>query len=529
MTDRFPIRLTLAQINPTVGDIDGNAQKIMSVYHAHKADSDLIIFPELALSGYQPEDLVLHPHFIDDCKNAIEHIEKEIKNNCAILIGSPIHRENGTVINAALFIHNQSVQAVIGKHHLPNYDVFDEVRNFARAPLGHCVDFKGTRLGIGICEDFWLPDVAKHLAAKGAEILISLNGSPYQIGKDAIRKTVMLARVAETKLPLIYVNQIGGQDDIVYDGASFVMNAAGQVIQQLLHFKETIEPVDFSKVTLPQLSDDKAIIYEALKTGLHDYIDKNRFKGVLIGLSGGIDSALSATIAVDALGADRVHCVMMPSPYTSTQSLHDAAALAQNLGCRYDIIPIEPIMQAYDIALDHPTGITAENIQSRARGMLLMALSNRDGYMVLSTGNKSEMAVGYATIYGDMCGGFNVLKDVYKTLVYDLSRWRNMQSPLIPDTIITRAPSAELRPDQTDQDSLPPYDILDAILERLIERRQSGIEIVAAGYDTNTVERVATLLRRNEYKRRQSAPGVKITSCAFGRDRRMPITNLYGG
>lgn len=522
----FPINIKLAQINPTVGDIDGNAEKILSVYRDHHATCDLIIFPELCLSGYQPEDLVLHPKFNKNIKNKIQYIEKHINNDCAILIGSPDQaNETSPIYNAAFLIYDGKTQAVIHKHHLPNYGVFDEVRTFARGELPQPITYKGMQLGIAICEDFWLPDVAKHLKSQGADILISLNGSPFEGYKQNTRQTIAMARVSETGLPLIYVNQVGGQDDLVYDGASFVMDANGTITTQLPSFEECVAPLG----TLHNISIHNEQIYKTLCLGLKDYIHKNNFPGVVLGLSGGIDSALSAAIAVDALGADRVHCVMMPSPYTSQESLDDARLMADNLGCRYDIIPIEPAMQAYDTMLNTPTGITAENIQSRARGLTLMAISNRDGNMVLTTGNKSEMAVGYATIYGDMCGGFNCLKDVYKTQVYDLARWRNDQSPIIPENIITRAPSAELRPDQTDQDSLPPYEVLDAILADLIEHRMGIDEIVAKGFDQDTVERVYTLLTRNEYKRRQSAPGVKITSCTFGRDRRMPITNRYQG
>jgi NAD+ synthase len=485
----------------------------------------------LCLSGYQPEDLVLHPHFNDHIKLAIQDIEKQVSGPCGVIIGAPVDG-----YNCAILIHDGKTQSVLQKYDLPNYGVFDEKRVFKSGDLPDIVEFQGHKLGIGICEDFWFPTVANHLKFRGAGILISINGSPFDMTKDETRKLIARKRVEEASLPFIYVNQVGGQDDLVYDGGSFTMNANGDLVHQCPFFEEGIKTIYHSELisesktndTLKQVQDDaNQKIYSALKLGLHDYINKNDFPGVVIGLSGGMDSALSAVIAVDALGADRVHGVMMPSPYTSQESLDDAEELAKNLGVQYDIMPIEPAMDAYDKILSNPDGVTAENIQSRARGMILMALSNRDGKMVLTTGNKSEMAVGYATLYGDMCGGFNCLKDVYKTQVYELSRWRNDQSYVIPDNIITRAPSAELRPDQVDQDSLPPYDILDAVLERLIEQRQSISEVVADGFDEEVVKRVYQMLTRNEYKRRQSAPGTKITPLAFGRDRRMPIVNKW--
>jgi NAD+ synthase len=455
-------------------------------------------------------------------------IARTIPFDKAIIIGSPWRQENGDIINAALFIHENEIKAIIGKQHLPNYGVFDEKRVFATCPPSAPVMFKNVKLGIGICEDFWLPGVAQYLATQGADILISINGSPFEVGKHDMRLTLMRSRATETKLPLIYVNIVGGQDELVYDGGSFALDATGEITTQLSFFEEAVAQAN-DKI-LKQVQDDDndlSLIYSALCLGLKDYVHKNGFKGVLLGLSGGIDSALSAVIAADALGAENVHCVMMPSPYTTQISLDDAAKLVENLGCSYDIIPITPAMQAYDSMLDDPTGLTAENIQSRIRGMTLMALSNQHGSMLLSTGNKSEMAVGYATLYGDMCGGFNALKDVYKTDVFALARWRNAQDHIIPERIITRPPSAELAPNQKDEDSLPAYNILDKILHGLIEERLRVSEITEQGFDKGIVEKVQKLLKRAEYKRRQAPPGVKITSLAFGRERRMPITNRF--
>lgn len=529
MTDNNPIRMTLAQINPTVGDVEGNTNKILSVWRDHVETSDLIIFSELILSGYQPEDLVLHDAFLRLCMTAAENIAKQTKGGPALIISAPWFNNNHERQNCALFIHDGKIQAIIPKHELPNYGVFDEIRVFTKGELSTPIDYMGYKLGIGTCEDFWFPHVAKNLKDGGANILISLNGSPFELGKDNKRRNIIKARIYETGLPAIYVNQVGGQDEIVFDGGSFVMNNEGDLAYHSLFFHEECETIlfPFEQSIEYDAPENNRMVYECLKVGLRDYVDKNKFPGILLGSSGGIDSALSAVIAVDALGADRVHCVMMPSPYTSQDSLDDAKQLAENLGCHHDVMDIQPAMDAYHKILDNPTGVTAENIQSRARAMILMALSNTTGNMVLSTGNKSEMAVGYATLYGDMCGGYNVLKDVYKTEVYTLAKWRNEQSAVIPSNIITRAPSAELRPDQTDQDSLPDYDILDAILENFIEKRKSSSQIVAEGFDPKDVAMIRIWLDRAEYKRRQSPPGVKITMNSFGRERRMPITNHF--
>jgi NAD+ synthase len=442
------------------------------------------------------------------------------------LISTP-WREEGKLYNATLLIDNGQIIHKTFKHHLPNYGVFEEKRVFAQGALPDIVDFKGVKLGIMICEDMWFPTVADHLKKQGANILFVPNGSPFQTDIEEKRQHHAKARIKETGLPLIYVNQVGGQDELVFDGGSFVMNEKGKITHQLPVFEEamacTSQKADAKRFTT------EATIYKALLLGLKDYVEKNNFSGILIGLSGGIDSALSAAIAVDALGSDKVHCVMMPSPYTSQDSLDDAKECAKLLDIKLDTINIEPAMQAYNDMLENHidknnAGTTFENIQSRARGVTLMALSNASGKMVLSTGNKSEMAVGYATLYGDMCGGFNALKDLYKGQVYALSKWRNAQGLVIPERIITKAPSAELKPDQTDQDSLPEYDVLDDILEHLIEKDTAPADIP---HDQETVMKVWRLLDLAEYKRRQAPPGVKITSRAFGRNRRYPITNGF--
>jgi len=537
-----PIRISLAQINPTVGDVQGNADLILKRWRELDAASDLVVFPELALSGYPPEDLVLKPVFLDQLEAHISQIQKagtELKS--AALIPAP-WRMDGKVHNCALLIENGEITAQIGKHHLPNYGVFDEYRVFKSAPLPAPVSFRGHQLGIMICEDMWFEDAAAGLKQQGAEVLIVPNGSPYDQHKNYLRLDIARARVEETGLPLIYLNQIGGQDELVFDGTSFALNSAGEPICVLKSFGEDAHTLVLESGELmhqgeakrPSTRDKNEEIYEALKLGLHDYITKNGFPGVLIGLSGGVDSALSAVIAADAIGPDKVRAVMMPSEFTSQESLDDAKALADNIGVKLEDISIAPPVSAFKEVLtpklpgDAP-GITFENLQSRSRGLILMALSNAGGHMVLSTGNKSEMAVGYATLYGDMCGGYNVLKDIYKTQVYDLCEWRNKQgsAPVIPQNILTKAPTAELRANQTDQDSLPEYDVLDEILFCLIEQEMDLAEIVAKGHERDTVIRVWKMLDRAEYKRRQAPPGVKITDRAFGRDRRYPITNHF--
>ncbi len=551
MTDY--IAIALAQINPIVGDVDGNLAKLRTVRsQAAEQGADLVVFSELTVSGYPPEDLVLKPFFLDVVEKAVATLAKETADGGpAMLVGAP-WRHDGMTYNAALLLDGGEIVGARFKHNLPNYGVFDEKRVFAPGPLPGPVNFRGVRLGLMVCEDMWTPDVAECLEESGAEILIVPNGSPYESDKLDERVSLAVARVTECGLPLIYVNQVGGQDELVFDGASFVLGADSELKAQSPAFENHLQLTRWSRDAgsdgwacavsdRAPPPDGLEAIYRAMVLGLRDYVDKNGFPGVLLGLSGGIDSALSAVVAVDALGADRVHCVMMPSPYTSTDSLEDAAELAALVGARLDQVSIEPAMAAFGLMLEplfngSDTGTTEENIQARSRGMTLMALSNKQGAMVLSTGNKSEMSVGYATLYGDMCGGYSVLKDVYKTTVFELSRWRNQIHPadakgpagrVIPERIITKPPSAELKPDQTDQDTLPPYDALDDILQSLIEHEMGIAEIVARGHDKQTVNRVWRMLDRAEYKRRQAPPGVKLTRRSFGRERRYPITNAF--
>lgn len=543
--------LTMAQLNPTVGDLAGNIDKIRKTYAEHKSTADLIVFSEMVVSGYPTDDLVLKPFFIDRVMQSVEKLATEIgEDGAGILISAP-WRDRGKVYNTALLLHGGKIVAKRFKHNLPNYGVFDEVRVFAAGDLPLPVEFKGARLGILTCEDMWFPEVTANLKKHEAEILISPNGSPYEIDKNHIRLEQARARVAESGLPLVYVNQVGGQDELVFDGASFAVDHTGKVLTQLPAHREyvstTVWEQGVDRVWICKsfeaphtLTSGAESIYQTLVLGLRDYVNKNGFPGVLFGMSGGVDSAISAAIAVDALGADKVQCFMMPSPYTSGDSIDDAAECAKMLGIRHQTVSIGPAMEAFDTMLrsvaNENSGITAENIQSRSRGLFLMAMSNTTGAMVLSTGNKSEVSVGYATLYGDMCGGFNALKDVYKTTVFDLCHWRNLHKPegalgpegrVIPERIITKPPSAELRPDQKDEDSLPPYPVLDDILYCLVEKEMNLADIVAKGHPAETVSRVWTLLDRAEYKRRQACPGVKISRKAFGRDRRYPITNRF--
>ncbi|BBK41287.1 NAD+ synthase [Allostella vacuolata] len=551
MSDRLSI--ALAQINPTVGDVDGNLRRIRDARATAAAGgADLVVCPELALAGYPPEDLVLKPMFQDRIRAAAEALAAETADGGpALLVGAP-WLVDGRLYNAALLLDGGRIAGVRLKYDLPNYGVFDEKRVFSAGALPGPVMFRGVRLGVMICEDMWTPDVAETLQESGAEILVVPNGSPYESDKVDERIRLAVERVTETGLPLLYVNQVGGQDELVFDGASFVLDADRALKAQLPAFSEQVAitiwqrgPDGWSCTEGPMTppAEGTAAIYGALVLGLRDYVNKNRFPGVVLGLSGGIDSALAAALAVDALGPDRVWAVMMPSPYTSQDSLDDAAECAGLLGIRLSTVSIEPAMEAFAAMLagefaGRGADTTEENIQSRARGVALMALSNKLGHMVLSTGNKSEMSVGYATLYGDMCGGYAILKDVYKMTVYALSEWRNQAVPagglgpagrVIPQRIITKAPTAELKPGQTDQDSLPPYADLDAILQGLVEEERRLDDIVAQGYDPAVVRRVWQMLDRAEYKRRQAAPGVKITRRAFGRDRRYPITNGFRG
>ncbi len=560
MTDA--LKICLAQLNPTLGDIEGNLAKIRSARaEAAAQGADLLIASEMYITGYPAEDLVLKPMFLDRVDAAIEALAADTADGGpGLLIGAPWREDRaaraplrGKVFNAAVLIDGGEILGTRYKHELPNYGVFDEVRLFAAGPLNGPMNFRDVRLGVMVCEDMWFPEVAECLAESGAEILICINGSPYELEKEDERLQLGISRVVETELPVIYVNQVGGQDELVFDGGSYVLSKGHDLRIQLSMFREATVLTDWKRdadgdwdcAEGPRVAPSPKLetIYNALVLGLRDYVEKNRFPGVLLGLSGGIDSALSAAIAVDALGPDRVHCLMMPSPYTSQESLEDAAEAAKLLSVRLDSVSIEPAMEAFDgmvkpLFNGAAPGITEENIQSRARGLTLMALSNKLGHMVLSTGNKSEVSVGYATLYGDMCGGYNVLKDLYKTTVFELSRWRNQSGAegllgpagrVVPERIITKPPSAELKPDQKDEDSLPPYDKLDDILECLIEGEAGIDEIVARGHERETVNRIWRLLELAEYKRRQAAPGVKITRRAFGRDRRYPITNAFKG
>jgi NAD+ synthase len=553
MTDRLAI--ALAQLNPTVGDVDGNLRAIRAArVQAARMGADLMVTGELSVCGYPPEDLVLKPAFQRRVAEQVAAFAAETADGGpAVILGAPC-REGDKLYNAALLIADGKIVTQRYKHVLPTYGVFDEDRVFARGPAPGPMQFKGIRLGVMVCEDMWRPDVAETLDESGAELLIVINGSPFEVDKLDVRLNLAVARVTESKLPLIYVNQVGGQDELVFDGRSFVLGADRSLRAQSPAWEERVsltrwnrngtgwicEAGDIDKGDNGSRSDLDSI-YRAMVLGLRDYVTKNRFPGVVLGLSGGIDSAISAAVAADAIGADKIFGVMMPSPYTSQESLDDAAETAKLLGINYEIIPIAQAMDAFgDMLKPVFTGrnadTTEENIQARIRGMIVMAISNKLGHMALTTGNKSEMSVGYATLYGDMCGGFSVLKDVYKTTVFALSNWRNQVHPkgalgpagrVIPERVITKRPSAELRPDQFDEDSLPPYPVLDAILMALIEGERDIAEIVAQGHDPDIVRRVWRMLDRAEYKRRQAPPGVKITSRAFGRDRRYPITNGF--
>ena len=550
MTDS--LTLALAQLNPTVGDLSGNAAKIRTARaSARTLGADLVVCPELAVSGYPPEDLVLKPAFQEALARLVDELARETSDGGpALLIGTPWVRD-GRLYNAALLLDGGRIAAQRFKHDLPNYGVFDEKRVFSAGEMPGPIDFRGIRLGVPICEDIWTQDVAECLVESGAEILIVPNGSPFETDKVDERLNLVVARVTETGLPLVYVNQVGGQDELVFDGASFVVNGDRTLAVQAPAWEEALTVARFrrkgdrgwscSPGEIVRAPEGIEAIYRALVTGLGDYVGKNRFPGVILGLSGGIDSALTAAVAVDALGADKVRAVMMPSPYTSRDSLEDAAAVATRLGIRYDTVSIEPAMQAFRGMLKEQFAgtnedITEENIQSRSRGVTLMALSNKFGHMVVSTGNKSEMSAGYATLYGDMCGGYAVLKDVYKTTVFELCRWRNAHRPkgalgpegaVMPERVITKPPTAELRPDQTDEASLGPYKQLDDILHCLIEKEMPVSRIVARGHNEATVNRIWRMLDLAEYKRRQAPPGVKISRRAFGRDRRYPITNGF--
>lgn len=539
-------RLTLAQLNPTVGALAANAALARAAWEeARAAGSDMLALTEMFITGYQTQDLILKPAFTHAAIAAIRQLARDCADGPAIGIGGPA-MVSGKLHNAYYILQAGEVTATVLKHHLPNSDVFDEKRIFSAAEVNGPYRVGPLRIGTPICEDAWHPDVAETLAETGAEILLVPNGSPYHRGKPDLRLNLMVSRVVETGLPLVYLNMVGGQDDQVFDGSSMVLNPGGELAVQMPQFDDCITHVDFLQgpdgwrakpglmAEIPKIWEAD---YRACVMALADYMAKTGFKKVLLGLSGGIDSAIVATIAADALGPENVRCVMLPSAYTSDHSLEDAGEVARNLGCRLDTVPIGGAQEAVGAALaplfaGTEPGITEENIQSRLRGLMLMALSNKFGEMLLTTGNKSEVAVGYCTIYGDMNGGYNPIKDMYKTRVFATCRWRNdnhrpwMKGPagaVIPERVITKPPSAELRPDQTDQDSLPPYEVLDAILDGLVDRELSVAELVAQGFDRATVKKIEHLLYISEYKRFQSAPGTRLTPRAFWLDRRYPI------
>lgn len=546
------LRIAIAQLNPTVGDIAGNfdkARKARADAARHKAD--LVLFTELFISGYPPEDLVLKPAFVEECMGAVTELAGDTKDGGpGVLIGSPVRDKSG-LYNGMALLDEGKIQAWRMKVDLPNYGVFDEKRVFDEGKMPGPVNFRGMRLGVPVCEDIWGDlGVCETLAESGAEILLVPNGSPYTREKMDVRHQVAIKQIIESGLPMIYANQLGGQDELVFDGGSFVINADHQLAVQMNQFEDSLVTTTWRRdddgwscdtgalVNLPERDEAD---WRACVMGLRDYVNKNGFSNVVLGLSGGIDSAICAAMAVDALGEERVRCVMMPYDYTSEESLKDAADCARALGVRYEIVSIKAPVEGFNTVLGDlfegtKSGVTEENLQSRARGVILMAISNKFGSMVVTTGNKSEMSVGYATLYGDMNGGFNPIKDLYKMQVYGLSDWRNKHCPpdclgptgvVIPQNIIDKAPSAELAPDQKDSDNLPQYPVLDDILEGLVEKELSVDEIVELGHEREVVQRIEHLLYIAEYKRRQSAPGVKITTKYFGRERRYPITNRY--
>jgi len=544
------LSITLAQLNQRVGDIAGNAQTMLEVRKG-AGTTDLVVFPEMQLIGYPPEDLVQNPALIQRAQAELDKLAGATADGGpAMLVGSVFVRD-GALHNGVALLDGGRVTATRFKHELPNYGTFDEMRLFTPGPLPEPVLFRGAMLGLPVCEDIWHPDVCSHLAEFGAGLFITVNGSPYEIDKDELRiDEIARRRAVDTGVPMAYLNRVGGQDELVFDGASFVINGDGSLAVQMRDWEEQVVETRWTKTAggwrcdqgeLSPLADHPEDIYCAMVLSLRDYVERNGFPGVLLGLSGGIDSALCAAIAVDALGAEKVWAVMLPSRYTSKSSLDDAQACAEALGIRYSTIPIQPAIEGFDAMLeddfrDTKVDITEENIQSRIRGVTLMALSNKFGPMLMTTGNKSEMSVGYATIYGDMAGGYNPLKDAYKMTVFSLSEWRNRAVPkighgpegeVIPVNIIKKPPSAELRPDQKDEDSLPPYPVLDRILQGLVEHEKSVDQLVAEGLDRETVKRIERLLHLSEYKRRQAPPGVKLTTRNFGRDRRYPITHSF--
>jgi NAD+ synthase (glutamine-hydrolysing) len=531
------MRIAIAQLDQVVGDLEGNAARIVDAVRSAKATgADLVVTPELSLCGYPPEDLLLRPAFLEACERQLGALAAATRDGPAVLVGFP-EAAGGKRHNAVAVLRGGRIGTVYRKQILPNYTVFDEQRYFTPGSEACVIDIAGVRVGVIICEDVWFPEPAHAAREAGAQVLVVPNGSPYHTRQQALRRDVVGARARETGLPIVYVNRVGGQDELVFDGASFVVDRTGAHAQQLPAWHETVALVEFDGATPRTVRGELGTglephVYEALTMGVRDYVGKNRFPGVLLGLSGGVDSALTLAVAVDALGRDRVRALMLPSIYNAAISLEDARTMAAILGVRYDEIPIDDVFTSFKRTLagefeGSAEDSTEENIQARIRGTLLMALSNKFGSIVLTTGNKSEMAVGYATLYGDMAGGFAVLKDISKTLVYRLCHYRNSLGRVIPERIITRPPSAELRPDQTDQDSLPPYDVLDAILEAYVEEDLSPAAIVALGYAPEHVAKVVRLIKINEYKRRQAAVGIRITPRGFGKDWRYPITSAW--
>ena len=543
MTDR--LKIAFAQMNQRVGDLEGNAAALLEM-RRRAADADLLLCPELQLVGYPPEDLVLKPEFVrrvHECTD--ELVAATVEPGPAMLIGTIIH-EDGRTFNAMVLADGGRVLARTLKRELPNYGTFDEKRIFTPGPMPEPIEFKGVKLGVPICEDIWQEVVCGHLADAGAEMLLVPNGSPYELDKDDKRYQLVRSRALQTALPIVYLNRVGGQDELAFDGSSFIVHPDGERVVQMADWEEALLITDWARTpegwrcatrethALDAFPED---VYQAMIVGLRDYVTRNGFPGVILGLSGGIDSALSAAVAVDALGADKVWCVMLPSRHTSAESQDDARECARLLGCRHDVVSIAPGVDAIGAMLPDMSGLAAENVQARLRMVALMALSNSDGQMLLTTGNKSEMSVGYATLYGDMAGGYSVLKDAYKTTVFALSRWRNENKPegalgpdgpVMPQRVITKPPTAELRPDQKDEDSLPRYSVLDRILDGLVDKEMSVVEVAnATGEDVALVADIESKLLKAEYKRRQAPPGVKIGNRNFGRDRRYPLSNFF--